>query len=178
MGSHCVDSSELGRCEASAVAAPVPVVRANVRRDFVHKQSSRLAKTHSHLVVETLCTSGLMRTRLSRSIADSAWALFATLLTYKVAWYGGALTLAHRFYPSTRRCSACGHVGEALPLSKRTFRCSRCGHEADRDTNAAACLRSTPEKGGVGRNCQTLKAPLPVSRWRARDLRLACRAGM
>lgn len=86
-----------------------------------------------------------MRTRLSRSIADSAWALFATLLTYKVAWCGGTLTLADRFYPSTRRCSGCGHVGEALPLSKRTFRCSRCGHEADRDTNAAACLGQYPD---------------------------------
>jgi putative transposase len=86
-----------------------------------------------------------MRTRLARSIADSAWALFATMLTYKVGWYGGTLTLADRFYPSTRRCSACGHVAEPLPLSERTFRCSRCGHEADRDTNAAACLGQFPD---------------------------------
>ena len=118
---------------------------ANVRLDFAHRQSSRLAKIHSHLVLETLCTIGLMRTRLARSIVDSAWALFATLLTYKVGWYGGVLTLAHRFYPSTRRCSACGHVEEPLPLSKRTFCCSRCGYEADRDTNAAACLAQFPD---------------------------------
>lgn len=116
----------------------------NVRKDFVHRASSRLAKTHGHLVLETLSTAGLMRTRLARSLADSAWAMFASMLAYKVAWHGGTLTLADRFYPSTRRCSACGDIGEALPLSERTFRCCRCGHVADRDTNAAACLGQYP----------------------------------
>ena len=118
---------------------------ANIRRDFVHRESSRLAKTHGHLVLETLCTSGLIRTRLARAIADSAWALFGVLLAYKASWYGGRLTMADRFYPSTRRCSACGITGAELPLGERTFHCSGCGHEADRDTNAAVCLAQYPE---------------------------------
>lgn len=117
----------------------------NVRRNFVHRESSRLAKKHGLLVIEDLCTAGLMRTRLARSLADSAWALFATQLGYKTAWLGGTLVLADRFYPSTRRCSACGKVGDKLPLSKRTFQCTACGHEADRDTNAAACLAQWPQ---------------------------------
>ena len=116
----------------------------DVRRDFVHRASSRLAKTHGHLVLETLSTAGLMRTRVARSLADSAWATFGSMLAYKMDWHGGTLTLADRFYPSTRRCSACGDVGDALPLSERTFRCGGCGHEADRDTNAAACLGQYP----------------------------------
>ncbi|WP_373046568.1 RNA-guided endonuclease InsQ/TnpB family protein [Vulgatibacter sp.] len=116
----------------------------NVRRAFVHRVSSRLAKTHSHLVVETLSTAGLMQTRMARSLADSSWAKFADALTYKLQWRGGALQRANRFYPSTRRCSACSEVGEAIPLSERTFRCRFCGHEADRDTNAAACLAQYP----------------------------------
>lgn len=111
-----------------------------VRRDFVHRVSSRLAKTHGRLVLEDLCTMGLMRTSLARSVADSAWALFASMLTYKARWYGGTLVLADRFFPSTRKCSACGHVGDKLPLSVRTFHCSRCGLEVDRDTNAAVNL--------------------------------------
>ena len=111
-----------------------------VRRDFVHRASTRLAKTHGRLVIEDLCTMGLMRTSLARSVADSAWSLFATLLTYKARWYGATLVVADRFFPSTRTCSACGHVGDKLTLSVRTFHCSRCGHEADRDTNAAVNL--------------------------------------
>jgi putative transposase len=116
----------------------------DVRRDFVHRQSSRLAKTHGHLVIEDLCTAGLMRSRLSRSIADSAWALFASMLRYKAAWYGAVLTMADRFYPSTRRCSACGTLAEKLSLSERTFHCSSCGYEADRDGNAATNLALWP----------------------------------
>lgn len=116
----------------------------SVRRDFVHRASSRLAKNHGRLVIEDLCTMGLMRTKLARSVADSAWALFATMLAYKTKWYGAELTVADRFYPSTRRCSACGDVGEKLALSERMFHCSRCGHEADRDINAAANLASYP----------------------------------
>ena len=53
--------------------------------------------------------------------------------------------MADRFYPSTRRCSACGETGGELPLSERTFHCSSCGHEADRDTNAAVCLAQYPD---------------------------------
>ena len=120
---------------------------ASVRHDFVHRCSTRLAKTHGHLVIEDLCTAGVMRTRLARSVADSAWALFATLLAYKTKWYAATLTVADRFYPSTRRCSACAVVGDRLDLSTRTFHCSRCGHEADRDTNAAANLASYPSSG-------------------------------
>lgn len=116
----------------------------NVRRNFVHRVSSRLAHTHGHLVLETLSTAGLMRTRLARSLADSAWAMFARTLAYKQEWNGGRLTLADRFYPSTRRCGACGDIGDALPLSMRTFRCRSCGHEADRDTNAASNLAQYP----------------------------------
>ena len=118
---------------------------ADVRKDFVHRTSTRLVKTHGHLVIEKLCTSGLIRSRLSRAIADSAWSLFATLLGYKASWYRAVLTVADRFYPSTRRCSACGVTGAELRLSERNFRCSSCGHAADRDTNAAACLAQYPE---------------------------------
>jgi putative transposase len=124
---------------------------AAVRRDFVHRASSRLAKNHGRLVIEDLCTMGLMKTKLARSVADSAWSLFATMLTYKAKWYGAVLTVADRFYPSTRRCSACGELGEKLELSERTFHCCCCGHEADRDVNAAANLARYPSVAPSGK---------------------------
>lgn len=115
-----------------------------VRRDFVHRESSRLAKNHGRLVIEDLCTIGMMRTKLARSVADSAWSMFATLLVYKAKWLGGELIVANRFFPSTRRCAGCGVIGEKLSLSERTFQCSVCGFEADRDTNAAVNLADYP----------------------------------
>jgi putative transposase len=133
-----LDSRNRHRARARVAKAHARI--ASVRRDFVHRASSQLAKTHGRLVLEDLCTTGLMRSSLASSIADSAWSLFASMLTYKARWYGAVLTVANRFFPSTRTCSACGHVGDKLPLSQRTFHCSRCGHEADRDTNAAVNL--------------------------------------
>jgi len=50
----------------------------------------------------------------------------------------------------TRRCARCGTVGEALSLSERIFRCGSCSHEADRDTNAAACLAQYPRVTASG----------------------------
>jgi len=112
----------------------------------VRRHASRLAQTHRHLVVETLNLAGLVRTRrgIARGFADSASALFLTKLETRVRWHGGQLTEAHPHFPSTRRCSACGHVGDRLPLGQRTFHCCRCGFEADRDTNAAINLGQYP----------------------------------
>ena len=41
---------------------------------------------------------------------------------------------------STNTCSDCGHLGEKLHPSIRTFRCKNCGLEIDRDENAAINL--------------------------------------
>lgn len=145
--SRALSKKQLGsrnRRKARAALARTHQRIRNIRHDFAHRQSSRLAQTHGHLVIETLSISGLIKTRLSRAIADSAWALFGKLLAYKASWYGATLTEADRFYPSTRRCSACGTVGDKLDLAERTFHCCACGHEAHRDENAAVCLAQYP----------------------------------
>ena len=118
---------------------------ASVRRDFVHRESTRLAKTHGHLVIEKLCISGLIRSRLSRAIADSAWSLFATLLSYKASWYGAVLTVADRFYPSTRRCSACGRDGSRAPAqSSELFAAAVAGTRPTATRTLQRAWRSTP----------------------------------
>ena len=43
------------------------------------------------------------------------------------------------FYPSTKRCSACGSLQE-MPLWERTYSCPACGLVVDRDLNAARNL--------------------------------------
>jgi transposase len=47
--------------------------------------------------------------------------------------------LAGRFYPSTKRCSACGSIQE-MGLNERQYRCPVCGLMMDRDLNAAIHL--------------------------------------
>jgi len=114
----------------------------NIRRDFLHKITTELAKAKPVLVVEDLNIRGLARNgSLSRSIQDVGWGTFRRMLEYKCAWYGARLVVAPRDFPSTRRCSRCGWVGPRIPLSRRVFRCEVCGLEMDRDLNAALNLR-------------------------------------
>ncbi len=113
----------------------------NIRRDFLHKLTTWLARTKPVLVVEDLNVRGLERWRLSRSVADVGWGAFRRMLEYKARWYGAQLVVAPRNFPSTRMCSCCGQIGPRLSLSCRIFRCSACGLELDRDVNAARNLR-------------------------------------
>jgi putative transposase len=100
----------------------------NQRLDALHKATTMLAKAKSVIVVEDLHVAGLVRNRrLTRAISDQGWAAFHRQLAYKCDWYGSRLLLAPRFYPSSKRCSACGLVKGSLPLAVRTFICQGCG---------------------------------------------------
>ena len=113
----------------------------NIRQDFLHKVTTELATAKPVLVVEDLNVRGLARNgSLSRAILDVGWGAFRRMLEYKYAWYGAVLLIAPRNFPSTKRCSGCGWVGPALPLSQRVFHCEACGLEVDRDRNAACNL--------------------------------------
>jgi len=114
----------------------------NLRRDFLHKFTTWLARTKPVVVVEGLDVKGLSRGLLSRSVADVGWGTFLRMLEYKAKWYGATLIVAPRSFPSTRLCSRCGHLHGKMPLSQRVFRCQACGLEMDRDLNAALNLRA------------------------------------
>jgi putative transposase len=61
------------------------------------------------------------------------WNLCETLTEHS----GTELVVAPRFYPSSKRCSGCGHVKSNLGLSDRVYVCEACSLEMDRDLNAA-----------------------------------------
>ena len=56
-------------------------------------------------------------------------------------WYGRRLVVVDRFFPSTRRCSACHAMGPKMDVSVRQWTCAQCGVCHDRDVNAAVNLR-------------------------------------
>jgi len=113
----------------------------NVRQDTLHKLTTYLAKSHSRIVIEDLCVSGMMKNRrLARAIADVGMYMFKRQLEYKCQWYGSNLYIAPRVFPSSKRCSACGHKKKTLSLSEREYECEECGLKIDRDLNAALNL--------------------------------------
>jgi putative transposase len=114
---------------------------ANLRRDALHKLTTRLAIEHGTVVVEQLNVAGMVRNhRLARALSDAGVAELRRQLGYKTAWYGSRLVVADRFYPSSKTCSACGWVKAKLTLAERTFNCEACGLRIDRDLNAARNL--------------------------------------
>ena len=74
---------------------------------------------------------------LAKHISDVSFGAFVRMLEYKADWYGKELVKIDRFFPSSKRCSACGFINQTMPLAIRVWECPECKTEHDRDENAA-----------------------------------------
>jgi putative transposase len=124
---------------------------ANVRKDFVHKFTTELAKTKSCIGVEDLNVQGMSRNHtLARSILDQGWGEARRQLEYKTKWYGSKLVVADRFFPSSKLCSNCGLKRAKLSLNIRSWTCEGCNTLHDRDENAAKNLEDVAYREFLG----------------------------
>lgn len=111
---------------------------ADQRRDGLHKLTTRLIRENQTVCVESLAVKNLVRNHtLAKAISDVGWSELVRQLEYKADWYGRTLVKIDRWYPSSKRCHACGHVLDSLPLDVRQWTCLECGVRHDRDINAA-----------------------------------------
>lgn len=119
------------------VAAAHRKVR-NARQDFLHRASTAIVRRADVIVIEDLAVANMVRNRsLARAISDCGWGEFRRQLEYKAERSGRTLIVIDRWYPSSKTCSACGHLLEKLSLSTRHWTCSGCRTRHDRDHNAA-----------------------------------------
>ena len=124
---------------------------ANQRSDFLHKLSRRLVDQNRVIAIESLHVKGMVRNhRLAKSISDAGWGEFLRQLQYKGAWYGCEVRQVDRFFPSSKRCGACGYIHQSLTLSQRQWDCPDCGVRHDRDVNAAKNLLMWSTAGAAG----------------------------
>jgi putative transposase len=136
----------MARCRvgsANRVKARAKVARAHrkvraSRADFLHRVSARLVRDHDVIVIEDLAVKNMIRNRsLAKAISDCGWGEFRRQLEYKAARAGRHLVVIDRWYPSSKTCSACGHLLRSLSLSTRHWTCPSCGTRHNRDMNAA-----------------------------------------
>lgn len=123
------------------------------RATTLHTLTKQLATGWSTVAIEDLNVAGMTRTAkgtidnpgvnvrakagLNAAILDVSPGERRRQLTYKTRWYGSAIALCDRWYPSSQTCSTCG-AKTKLRLSDRVFTCAACGlGPIDRDTNAA-----------------------------------------
>jgi putative transposase len=90
------------------------------------------------IAIEDLNIAGMVRNRrLARAVSDAGWGEFRRQLEYKCERAGRTLVVIDRWYPSSKTCSACGHLLAELKLSTRHWTCPGCRTRHDRDHNAA-----------------------------------------
>ena len=82
-----------------------------IRSDALHKLTTILVRTFSIIVIEDLNASGMLSNRkLAKVISDMGFHEFRRQLDYKAQIAGAHLIIADRWFPSSKRCSACGQI--------------------------------------------------------------------
>ena len=113
---------------------------ADCRKDFLNKLTIRLIRENQVVITESLTVKNLIKNRkLSKAIADAGWGELIRQLDYKASWYGRILVQIDRWFPSSKRCHACGQILDKLSLEIREWDCV-CGSHNLRDYNAALNL--------------------------------------
>jgi len=114
----------------------------NKRHDHTHQTTHKLVSLLPYRVVmEDLNVSGMMKNKhLSKAIQEQCWAEFIRQMKYKSEWNHIEFIQVGRWYPSSKRCSCCGHIKADLKLRDRMYECVACGLTINRDFNAALNL--------------------------------------
>ena len=124
----------------------------NIQHDIMQKFTTKLVNDYDKIVIEDLSVKAMQMSHVaSKGLQRSMFGYFRQILSYKCEWYGKELILADSQYPSTQRCSKCGHTksgndkitlkGNATHQTKHSeYVCYSCGTVLDRDENAVANL--------------------------------------
>ena len=123
----------------------------NIQNDLLHKFTTDLYREFDTVVIEDLDVKGMQMKKKAKNLHRSLFGRFRQFMEYKAEKFCKTLIIADRFYPSTQRCSNCGHVktgDEKITLSgnqkhgtkHHEYVCYKCGHEDDRDHNAVLNL--------------------------------------
>lgn len=123
----------------------------NVQNDLLHKFTTEIYHKYDIVVIEDLDVKAMQMSKKAKNLHRSLFGRFRLQMEHKAEKFGKELILADRYYPSTQRCSNCGHVktgDERITLSgnekhgtkHNEYVCYECGYEDDRDYNAVLNL--------------------------------------
>jgi putative transposase len=114
----------------------------NIRKDVTHKFTTAITKNHGIVVTEDLHIQDMVAKANYRSLRRSFAASMMGMILFQLSYKAQKHHKVDRFFPSTKRCSSCGHVKDHIDLGERMYRCGHCGAVIDRDLNAALNLKN------------------------------------
>lgn len=110
----------------------------NSRKDFLHKVSSYIVKSHDTIAIQELNVAGMMRNKkLAKTIADASMSELHRQLEYKSRWYGREFIKVSRWQKTSGVCTGCGEVSDIG--SAEEWQCG-CGKEHSRDKASAEII--------------------------------------
>lgn len=112
----------------------------NIRNDFLHKLSTRLVNENQVIAIENLQVANMVKNhKLAKSIADSSWSRFFSMLKYKAETKTNCKVVKiDTFFASSQTCSVCGYKNTKVKnLQVRGWECPQCHAKHDRDINAS-----------------------------------------
>ena len=124
---------------------------AAIQNDLLHKFTTMIYQTYDTVVIEDLDVQSMQMQKKAKNLHRSLFGRFRLYMEYKAIKFDKILILADQYYPSTQRCSNCGHVktgDEKIGLDgnkkhgtkHNEYVCYSCGFVADRDQNAVLNL--------------------------------------
>lgn len=114
---------------------------ANQRRDFLHKESRRIANAWDAVCIREDSLKAISEKLGGPDVRDTGFGMFREMLRYKLERQGKQLLEVDRFTPTTKVCSACGAVNENLSPKARRWVCPVCGAKHGRGINAAVNIK-------------------------------------
>ena len=121
---------------------------ARARRNYLHKISTKISKSHAMVIVEELQVKNMSKSAkgnreshgknvkaksgLNRGILDQGWGLFRSMLDYKLEELGGQLIKVPPHHTS-QTCPCCSYKAKESRKTQSRFVCENCGHAANAD---------------------------------------------
>ena len=131
--------------------------RANVRRNWHHQTSRRIADNAHTVCVEDLNTKAMaqgVKTGLSRGIMDTGWGALQAMITYKAA----VIEVDPAYTSQT--CAECGTIDAKSRKTQADFECVACGHADNADLNAARNILASGIGAAARRGAFGLPTPM------------------
>ena len=123
----------------------------NIRKDCLHKITSKIIDENQVIVLEDLKVSNMMKNHcLAQAIGDVGLHEFRRQIEYKAKWNNRKVIFADTFFASSKLCSCCGWKNSDLKLTDRVFECKICDNKMDRDLNASLNLKKIYTASSVG----------------------------